>query len=76
MVKTKDAPNHDQDALKQVNIPEYEDDLIMSLENSVDCPKFWTEIPIFINTGAEVWRELTLDIKKDENKIVDFENMV
>ena len=76
MDKTKDAPNHDQDALKQVNIPEYEDDLIMSLVNSVDCQKFWTEIPIFINTSAEVLWELTLDIKKDENKVVNFENMV
>jgi hypothetical protein len=54
MNKTKDAPNRDQDALNQVNIPEHEDDTIMSLVYPVVCPKFWTEIPIFINTGAEV----------------------
>ena len=40
--KTKDAPNRDQDALNQVNIPEHEDDLIMSFVYPVVNPKFWT----------------------------------
>ena len=48
----------------------------MSLVYPVVNPKFSTDIPIFINTGAEFWRELIPDRKKDEIKVVDFGNMV